>query len=79
MIIGNSEFRLRNNDSKIFSNLGVNNGFFDSRNLGVDVLLGEGPNIREVGLVTYEIFQVFFSDEEVKGRRVQGGADGLMD
>ena len=42
----------------------MNNGFFDSRNLGVDVMLGEGPKVRETELVTYEIFQVFFSEEK---------------
>lgn len=59
-IIGNSELRMRSSEMKLFSNFAINNSFFDSRGYSVDTLFGYGKDKREVPLLSYEIFQVFF-------------------
>jgi hypothetical protein len=40
VIIGNSEFRLRSQEAKFFSNFGIANGYFKTRGKKVDVLTG---------------------------------------
>ena len=64
LIFGNSELRLKSGVAKIFSNLGINKGFFDAHNESVDILFGEGK-VREADLISYEIFEVFFDDEPI--------------
>ncbi len=59
IIFGNSELRLKTQDNKVFSNFGVNNGYFNSRGEKVDCLLGSGTN-REVEFEAYEFFQLKF-------------------
>ena len=59
LIIGNSEIRIMNGKDKIFSNFGVNNGYYERNGYDVDVLLGEGKT-REVEMSSYEVLEVFF-------------------
>mgnify|MGYP000844690362 len=53
LIFGNSELRFKSGDPKIFSNLGVNNGYFDNNGHTVDILFGEGKDGREQFLESY--------------------------
>ena len=49
LIFGNSELRLKSLEKKIFSNFGINNGYYNNRGEKVNVLLGSGE-LREVEL-----------------------------
>ncbi len=42
LIFGNSELRFKTGENKIFSNLGVNNGYFEANGYTVDILFGKG-------------------------------------
>ena len=45
IIFGNNELRILNGKDKIYSNLGVNNGYYENKDhYRVDTLLGEGNN-----------------------------------
>lgn len=57
IIFGNSEIRLKSLESKVFSNFGIANGYFENRGMGVETLLGQ--NKREIDLETYEVHKVF--------------------
>lgn len=46
---GNSELRLRSRDTKVYSNLGINQSYYQNEGKSVDVLLGSGKE-REVEL-----------------------------
>ena len=59
LIFGNSEVRLKSLDSKLFSNFGISNSFFDSRGDRVNELIGEGAE-REVEMASFEIHQIEF-------------------
>ena len=59
VIFGNFDLRLRAGDSKLFSNFGSNNSFYQCQGESVNALIGEGKN-REVKLKNYEIFQAIF-------------------
>lgn len=57
LIFGNAELRVKTSDKKVFSNFGVNNGFYDSKGQTVDLLLGSGKE-REVEFENLEVFQL---------------------
>lgn len=57
IIFGNSEMRLKSQEIKIFSNFGINNGYFNNRGHKVDSFLGEGSE-REVPLESYEFYSL---------------------
>ena len=40
IIFGNSEVRLKTGEKKMFSNFGINNGYFNTRGIPVSALLG---------------------------------------
>lgn len=61
LIIGNSEIRLKNQEWKVFSNFGIANSFFNNMGSGVNDLLGEGPAVREVAIVNFEVFKIIWS------------------
>jgi hypothetical protein len=58
IIFGNSELRIKSLENKMFSNFGISNGFYNSNNFKVDVLLGDSE--REVDLDAYEVYQLHF-------------------
>ena len=62
LIFGNSEIKIRSGESKLLSNFGINNGFFNSKGGCVDDLLGEGK-ARETEIEGYEVHQVIFEEE----------------
>lgn len=59
VIFGSSELRLKTQDTKVFSNFGINNAYYHSHGKNVDVLLGSGKD-REVELQSYEFYQLVF-------------------
>ena len=59
LIFGNGEIRLKHGEDKVFSNIGVNNGFYNANGAKSNEMLGEGAE-RLVGLETYEIYHVVF-------------------
>lgn len=61
-ILGNAEIRIRHGEKKMFSNFGVQNGYFMSKGETVNGLLGEGKK-NEVAIENYEIHEVFFDDD----------------
>lgn len=63
LIVGNSEFRLRHAEQKLFSNFGIAASFINNNGKTVDHLFGEGRN-NEVPFEYYEIYQIIFEDEE---------------
>ena len=40
IIFGNSELRIKSLENKVFSNFGINNGYFNNRGHKVDYFLG---------------------------------------
>lgn len=50
LIFGNSELRIKSLDNKVFSNFAINNSYYASRGEKVTVLLGGGPQDREMEL-----------------------------
>lgn len=63
LIFGNSEIRLRSQDKELFSNFGISNGYFASRNKRVNVLLCGGENERQINVTSYEVYQLSYYDE----------------
>jgi hypothetical protein len=59
MIFGNSEIRLKTQETTVFSNLGIANRHYNTENYKVNILLGEKDK-REVDIKNYEIYEVFF-------------------
>ena len=59
LLFGNSEIRLKHGESKVFSNFGIANGFYNPQGSTVDDILGEGKE-REVKIVGYEVHKVLF-------------------
>lgn len=60
LIYGNSEIRLKSGESKIFSNFGINNAYFNNRGDKVNMMLGQGK-INEVEIENYEVHEVKFN------------------
>ena len=42
IIFGNSEVRILNAKNKVFSNIGISNGYYENTDSQVNILLGEG-------------------------------------
>lgn len=40
LIFGNNEIKIMSNKTKIYSNLGVNNGYYENHHQNVDILFG---------------------------------------
>lgn len=59
IIYGNGELRFKSNNLAIFSNIGINNGYFDSRGLNASALFDLGA-CRETVLESYEMYQIVF-------------------
>lgn len=59
VIFGNAEIRVRIGYKTVFSNFGINNGFFNAGGRKVEDFLKEGDK-REVEFVSYEFYQLFF-------------------
>ena len=57
IIFGNSEVRIKSQEAKVFSNFGINNGYFNHEGNKVASFLGEGTD-REVGLDSYEVYRL---------------------
>jgi len=55
LIFGNSELRLKQGETKFFTNFGIANSFYDSSGEKYTVLSGEGAAREEI----YEDFEVF--------------------
>ena len=55
IIFGNSELRLKAQETKLFSNFGISNAYFNSEGCKVDALLGEGTE-REINVEAYEVY-----------------------
>lgn len=51
IIFGNSEVRLKSQDKKIFSNFGVNNGYYQNNGDKIDIIFG--TSIRELEMSSY--------------------------
>jgi len=62
LIYGNSEMRIRMGDNKLFSNFGLNGGYFESRGDNVDIYIGSNTN-RETYFVTYEVYEIIFNEK----------------
>lgn len=52
LIFGNSEIRLRTQHSTVYSNFGINNGYYQNKGENVNVLFGSGST-REVEMETF--------------------------
>lgn len=63
LIVGNSEFRVRHGEQKIFSNFGIASSYINNNGKTVDHLFGEGRN-NDVIFDYYEIYQILFEGEE---------------
>ena len=61
MIFGNSEIRLKQGETKVFSNFGIANGFYSPQGSSINDILGGGKE-REVKIVGFEVHRVFFSE-----------------
>ena len=57
IIFGNSEIRLKSQETKLFSNFGISNSYYNSEGAKVDALIGEGTT-REVDIETYEVYDL---------------------
>lgn len=55
LIFGNAELRVRAGEEKVFSNLGINNSYFNSEGWRAKDLLNDSNN--EVRLIDYEIYE----------------------
>ena len=55
IIFGNSELRLKSQETKFFSNFGINNAYFNAEGCKVDAFLGEGT-LRELNFEAYEFY-----------------------
>ena len=44
----------------LFSNFGIVNSTFDNEGTTVDMMMGEGKQVRECKIKTYEFFQISF-------------------
>jgi hypothetical protein len=42
IIFGNSEIRILNGKSRVFSNIGISNGYYENTDSQVNIILGEG-------------------------------------
>jgi hypothetical protein len=58
LIVGNSEIRIRTQETTVFSNFGISNGYFRARGMKVDALLGTLE--REVKMKDMEVYEVDF-------------------
>lgn len=61
LIFGNAELRVRAGEEKVFSNLGINNSYFNSEGWRAKDLLNDSSN--EVRLIDYEIYEAEFYEE----------------
>lgn len=59
LIMGNYELRIKFQDNKLYSNFGLNSGYFASKGKTVNILLGE-VLVREVLMEDYEVHEVIF-------------------
>ena len=59
-MVGNSEIRLRFGETTVYSNFGINNGYYKSNQLTVDALL-KAEDLREIEILGYECFEVIFN------------------
>jgi len=57
LIFGNSELRLKSQETKVFSNFAISNGYYNCRGEKVNILLGSGT-AREVEMQAMEVFQL---------------------
>ena len=61
LIFGNAELRVRAGEEKVFSNLGINNSYFNSEGWRAKDLLNDSSN--DVRLIDYEIYEAEFYEE----------------
>ena len=58
VIFGNSEIRIKSQEKKVFSNVGVSNSYYRHNGDGVNVRLGGTKSDREMQAESYEFFQL---------------------
>jgi len=58
VIFGNSELRVKCQECKLFSNFGINSGYFKARGMKVDIITNSAE--REVSFKNVEIHQLEF-------------------
>ena len=59
---GNSELRLKTGKREVFSNLGIQNGYFNARGHSVDVLISSGQK-RDTEFEICEFYQLILEEE----------------